>query len=110
MVNRVHVERVIRNTLPPESSPAERRIGQSDAVLGSEIAQCPYVRARIDIYVALRRKPHPIRSHIVRSENDPFGADGGEVGQELAITLLDLLRRKPRVVHELGNYQVRLGP
>jgi hypothetical protein len=39
----------------------------------------------------------------MRSENDPFGANGREVGQELAVTLLNLLRREARVVDELGN-------
>ena len=106
-------ERQVGDPLAPKAAVTPRGIGQCHVlrVGGNKGFQSGDVGTRIVVDVTLamldESRPHPFRHHVVGREDDPFGADAAEVGEQPAIPLIDVCRPHAGVVNKLGDDQVR---
>ena len=57
--------------------------------------------AGLIVHIALAVQIHPVGPNVVRRQDDPFGTDALKIGEQLRVTLFDLLRIQPGVVDEL---------
>ena len=95
MVDIVLHQGQVRYALTPEPPVARRCISQRHVVFLRKFAEAGHIRARIVVNVPLSGESHPVGNHVVGRQNRPLGADGLEIGQQLAVPLLDLRRLVP---------------
>ena len=70
-------------------------------MLRRELAQASGVGTRVVVNVALLFQPHEVRANVMRREDDPLGAELGEVIEEATVVRLDLFLIEPAVIDEL---------
>ena len=108
MVDGVHHEAGVGDALPPETAIAHGGIRQGDVLLFRELAESDDIGARVVVDVLFGSQSHPVWTDVVGREDDPFGADGGEVVEELSIAFIDGLFVQACVVDEFGDDEIRL--
>ena len=109
MVDGVHHEAGVGDALPPETAIAHGGVCQGNVLLHGELAEGDDIAARVVVDVFFGRQSHPVRADVVGREDDPFGADGGEIAEEFAVAVIDDLFVQACIVDEFGDDKIRLN-